>query len=694
MRKLLRLGMFFAVTCLAACGGESGSSGHKDDPQQQTETGAIRLSISPAAGVEGRMIDIDKPQIDHYDIHGIGPDGESFEMLEINVDGAESEIFEFESLAIGDWNIIVMAKNDNGKVLGGGESSVLIKRGAFHDVFIVVVPGSDPGMLDFEINWNATYLSNPIVKIQMKSELDGSVIDVEMTTYADEGESYTKSVQYSPGYYVLTYKLYDGDELIAAGTDLVRIVSGLTSKGQITLDHVHQAIGDLQLSFLVDIKDSIDVNTVGSTHSLNIGQSATITAGIEDGLDTVTYEWYVNGEKVSAFSENTLIFNATEFGMNRISVFVRSANDNRIGSGSFNLAVSKLRLEESYSIQASGFYGLEALDFNGDLDLDLVGRSVGDNDEIVMLNINGVIEPSNTVKLLDPPGIEVSVVGDVNNDGRLDVVVGEKFGGPAYVYYQKEDGTLEQHPIQGLDDTDVRRFALGKINDDSMLDLVVDYVPESGGAKVVVYMNTEEGFTRADQALDSNVSGQSKNMVLRDLNSDGYDDLVITGHRLGVYLNDGMGQLQKLEQGFDHTSRNFRIGDLNGDGHLDLVVQEYTNFPSSASVYINDGAGNFTLNDSVGANYNETMALGDVDGDGDLDIVFPGFISAFTDGMKRRGSIFLNNGNANFVDSFQTMAPAYEVVVADFDADGNVEIGLKEDKESISFYEFVPPEPL
>jgi probable HAF family extracellular repeat protein len=266
-------------------------------------------------------------------------------------------------------------------------------------------------------------------------------------------------------------------------------------------------------------------------------------------------------------------------------------------------------------------------------------------------------------------------VGDVNGDGRLEVITGKA----VWLTDDKGHFTAHRERVEISEEGNWTSVALADLNGDGYLDLfaIQDYT------SVRVFLNDGKGrFHDSGQKFGGGIPGKDTiaHIALGDVNGDGSIDAVTAGWTEGtscpnrVWLNDGKGKFrdsgQILYQGTEHV-HGAVLGDLNGDGHLDLVLG--MNAASrSGLVLLNDGRGNFTANQSLGGNWSQGIALGDFDGDGTLDV----FLVCGTARSCPPNQVWLNDGHGRFRDSGVRLGnhPIPQgAALGDFDGDGRLD---------------------
>lgn len=285
-----------------------------------------------------------------------------------------------------------------------------------------------------------------------------------------------------------------------------------------------------------------------------------------------------------------------------------------------------------------------------------------------------------------------------------------------WVTFTDETATrLVAAPSVGVDDPEEKDFSIGDLDQDGDVDLVVGRKTPftssgHGPRRNVLFMNengvlTDRTATLAVAMLDAT---DDREVLVVDLDGDGWLD-VVTGTTFGdqprAYMNlgdDEGGAWQGLDFQLDRLPSfspnpkfcGLAAGDVNGDDAPDLYFTDYDNSLEDR-LLINDGNGFFT--DQTTSRMTPAMAtstfaldaaIEDMNGDGFRDILKVNATGSFPPpGFSPKVSILYNNGSGNFtaidpiheVNQGQGIAGGYMADVRDFNQDGLLDVFVVDD---------------
>ncbi|MEW6358544.1 MAG: FG-GAP-like repeat-containing protein [Planctomycetota bacterium] len=311
---------------------------------------------------------------------------------------------------------------------------------------------------------------------------------------------------------------------------------------------------------------------------------------------------------------------------------------------------------------------LADIDQDGDLDL-IAGNALQENK--VYKNRGTGILPPNMGQSVSPDtgGVEAVAVGDVNNDGFLDVVAG-RWGTFNRLYLNDTMGGFDPGSNIGTDMDNTDAIALADVNGDGWLDVIAG----NYGQTNKLYISNLGVFSPVP---GTDITADADNTVAvaaGDVNNDGWADLVVGnyGQANKLYYNDGMGGFlaaTNIGSETDNTEA-VALADVNNDCWLDLIVGNYA---QTDKVYLNDSMGGFLSGSSIGTAQRNTsdIAVADINRDGWLDVL------AANAGQV--STVSLNNGAGGFLEGTPIsldIAYAYAISVVDFDNDGWMDIAV------------------
>lgn len=265
-------------------------------------------------------------------------------------------------------------------------------------------------------------------------------------------------------------------------------------------------------------------------------------------------------------------------------------------------------------------------------------------------------------------------LADLDADGDLDVVISNDTPDPKLTYLNDGHGRFHVGSTFGRAAWETRNASVADLDGDGLPDIVVANRLDTGAVNYVC-------LNRGGGRFDADCLGFSREpattITPADFNGDGLIDLAVPHRDRGqsyVYVNGGNATFASAHRvpfgPRDARIRMAEAADLDGDGLSDIVTIDEGR---GLAVYFGRDDGGFSpgveIADASVTPY--ALAIGDLNGDGRVDVVV-GHVEApstvyFNDGSGRRYS------PVQFGDD---QGAAYGFAIADLDQDGLLDIAV------------------
>ncbi len=287
-------------------------------------------------------------------------------------------------------------------------------------------------------------------------------------------------------------------------------------------------------------------------------------------------------------------------------------------------------------------------------------------------------------------------VADVNGDGKPDILVanqgsGGTMLGTVSVLLGNGDGTFQAATSYGTGGSFIYSLVVGDVNGDGKLDLVVANAGSNSNTVGVLLGHGDGTFATAVTYDSGGYFPES--VAIADVNGNGVADIVVLdcGNRFAgcgggqngtaaVLLGNGDGTF-RAGASYDAGSGAIwlAVADVNRDGKPDIVVADCganifcpTSAPGSLSVLLGNGDGTFQTAASYKSGGISTMsvAVADMNGDGKPDLLAANW------GSRNTVTVLLGNGDGTFQPavSYGAVSAPMSIAVADVDGDGKLDL--------------------
>jgi len=252
--------------------------------------------------------------------------------------------------------------------------------------------------------------------------------------------------------------------------------------------------------------------------------------------------------------------------------FVWAHND---GSGSFSILDN---IEEGAGDFLQGV-AVGSLESGGDLEVGLSWHTPGYGVQLLSLPPNPLVDTWKIETISTISQDEALSMGDIDGDGDQDLLLGT-------IWLEKDGAAWNEHVLHDTSnspygESDPDRNRLADINQDGRLDAIVGYEAISVDGKLAWYEQGQDATADWQEHLIATVVGPMS-LSVADIDLDGDLDVIVGEHNLDdpstakllVFENvDGIGnqwQEHLVYQGDEHHD-GAEVTDIDGDGDLDIL---------------------------------------------------------------------------------------------------------------------------
>jgi len=277
----------------------------------------------------------------------------------------------------------------------------------------------------------------------------------------------------------------------------------------------------------------------------------------------------------------------------------------------------------------------------------------------------GAFNPASpsTISPLGTTSVDVEE-GDLNGDGKNDLVVVNQGSNNISVFLGNGDGTFQSPVLYGVGTTP-NAAVITDVNGDGFPDIIV---ANQGTDTLSVLLGNGQGTFAA--AVSVTTLNGPHSIAVADFNGDGRPDIVVTSTNHGsmaLHLNSGTAGFFDAFTTYTTpgTTKGLVIGDFNKDGFADVAVANYSTTNNFLSIFLGNGDG--TLKAPV--NYTPgvspvAVATADFNGDGKLDL-------AVANKGDNTVSVFIGTGTGTFNTATAYPAGAGPTSVVAIDVNGD-----------------------
>ena len=358
MRKIFMSVLVIALTmCLFVSCASFGSGKQKSKTEKTSASPAEYevISVEPDQPVEDEkplavaddetnwlsaLGDIKNLNVASYMLRGEGPDGASFDWIEVK--GTKVALSDVRR---GQWTLYAKALGPNGELLATGKLETFLSNSSPTGV-LYLDPESGEGSARCSFAWNTFQVLYPEIEIYLKKG-NGEYVPRSSDEIAmGDGVAVWNAREIGAGSYTVRAILKDEGEIVAGVAAAMRVIDGKLSVGDVRF-----IVGKLSTIYGISL-DNSPVSTIqGSLVLSNQGGLSYVS----DSRD-LRYDWFFNGEYLSGYGEANIDIASLGLskGFYRIDVIVQDSNETSINSSSILLFVNGTVVRQVTEAEADG----------------------------------------------------------------------------------------------------------------------------------------------------------------------------------------------------------------------------------------------------------------------------------------------------------------------------------------------------
>ncbi|CAF4099052.1 unnamed protein product, partial [Adineta steineri] len=316
---------------------------------------------------------------------------------------------------------------------------------------------------------------------------------------------------------------------------------------------------------------------------------------------------------------------------------------------------------------------------NNDNFLDIVVVNSDTNKIGIFLNDgNGSFTSQITFSTGDDSKPRSVAVGDMNNDSYLDIIVANYNTHNIGIFYGYGNGSFRNETTFFLGISRPLMINVGDINNDDWLDIIII---NNGTNSIIILFGDMNGSFKNQISYFIGYDSFPSSIVSMDLNHDHYLDIAVVNYgtnNLGIFFGYGNGSFEEEIISLSNKQSkpsSITTNDFNNDGHIDIAIAN--SGTNTIGIFLSYGNGSFQSQITypiiiIAGSNSYSIKSGDFNQDNQSDVVVS---SSDTNNI----CIFIGNGNGSFaipptIHSTGIDSNPYGISIGDFNNDNQSDI--------------------